>query len=657
VVDKYGADALRLYLINSPVVRAETLRFKEEGVRGVIKDVFLPWYNAYRFLVQAVRRYEAGIGHAGEGGGGAGAGGEEGGEEEEEEEEDEDEGGGPAAASAAAAGPAGAAAAAAGPPAAAAGASAGGPARAFDPASVDLAAEATNVLDVWVVAASRALVSCVREEMASYRLYAVVPELVRFVERLTNVYVRFNRGRLKGSKGPGDARVALATLHRVLLTLASAMAPFTPFLSELMYRNLVRALPPRSMPESVHFAPFPADPGPPSPADRRIRASVDRMTRVVDLGRALRERRGAPLKRPLRRAIVVHPDPEFLADVAGRLREYVLSELNVREVEACADPLRYCSVRAEPEWGALAARGLGRELPRVAAALRGLGPEAVLALERAGEGEGEGVEVAGVMLGKGDVRVIREFRAPGADGEAPGAAAAASAAESSSDGGGKKGGGKKGGGGGKKGGGADGAPAAAAADAAPLGHLDAAGDGDVLVVLDFEPDPALLRAGAAREVVNRFMRLRKKAGLVPTDPVELFWRAADGAGVGDGGGAGMGDGDGGASASGGGGGLACLFAEGSDELAYMRAALVVPLRALPADGALPAGLVELARDEATLGGGGGGGGGDGGNGVADGDAGGPSGGLTAVIAAPEGSGLAERLAAAAKVSDTEAAAP
>lgn len=58
VIDKYGADALRLYLINSPVVRAESLRFKEEGVFGVVKDVFLPWYNAYRFLVQNIIRWE-----------------------------------------------------------------------------------------------------------------------------------------------------------------------------------------------------------------------------------------------------------------------------------------------------------------------------------------------------------------------------------------------------------------------------------------------------------------------------------------------------------------------------------------------------------------------------------------------------------------------
>jgi isoleucyl-tRNA synthetase len=53
IFDQYGADALRLYLITSPVVRGESLKFKEEGVRDILKDVFLPWYNALRLLVQS----------------------------------------------------------------------------------------------------------------------------------------------------------------------------------------------------------------------------------------------------------------------------------------------------------------------------------------------------------------------------------------------------------------------------------------------------------------------------------------------------------------------------------------------------------------------------------------------------------------------------
>ena len=49
VLEKYGADALRLYLINSPVLRAETLKFKEEGVKEIVSSVLLPWYNSTSF--------------------------------------------------------------------------------------------------------------------------------------------------------------------------------------------------------------------------------------------------------------------------------------------------------------------------------------------------------------------------------------------------------------------------------------------------------------------------------------------------------------------------------------------------------------------------------------------------------------------------------
>lgn len=54
VIETHGADALRLYLINSPVVRAESLKFKEEGVEATVRNVLLPWLNAFRFFVQQV---------------------------------------------------------------------------------------------------------------------------------------------------------------------------------------------------------------------------------------------------------------------------------------------------------------------------------------------------------------------------------------------------------------------------------------------------------------------------------------------------------------------------------------------------------------------------------------------------------------------------
>ena len=84
---------------------------------------------------------------------------------------------------------------------------------------------ATNALDKWIAASSRSLTSFVRQEMAAYRLYTVVPRLVRFIGDLTNVYVRYNRKRLKGGKSQQDCLLALTSLYEVLLTLCKASLP------------------------------------------------------------------------------------------------------------------------------------------------------------------------------------------------------------------------------------------------------------------------------------------------------------------------------------------------------------------------------------------------------------------------------------------------
>lgn len=58
IAETFGADACRLYLVSAPVVRAEPMKFNEEGVKNIVKDVFLPWFNAYRFLIQNISRWE-----------------------------------------------------------------------------------------------------------------------------------------------------------------------------------------------------------------------------------------------------------------------------------------------------------------------------------------------------------------------------------------------------------------------------------------------------------------------------------------------------------------------------------------------------------------------------------------------------------------------
>lgn len=399
VIGEYGADALRLYLINSPVVRAEPLRFKKDGVHGVVKDVFLPWYNAYRFLVQNAKRLEI-------------------------------EGSAP-----------------------------------FTPLDRATLQLSSNVLDQWINSATESLVHFVRKEMEAYRLYTVVPYLLKFIDNLTNIYVRFNRKRLKGRTGEEDCKISLSTLYHVLLTTCIAMAPFTPFFTEVLYQNLRKAF--NGSEDSIHYCSFPSASG---KIEERIEQSVTRMMTVIDLARNIRERHNKPLKAPLKEMVVVHPDAGFLEDITGKLKEYVMEELNVKSVVPCSDPLKYASLRAEPDYSVLGKR-LGKAMGNVAKEVKAMSLADILAFKKSGE-----VAFCGHCLKLTDIKVVREFKCP------------ANVSEK---------------------------------------EIDAAGDGDVLVILDLRADESLLESGIAREVINRIQKLRKKAGLEPTDIVEVYYEPMD----------------------------------------------------------------------------------------------------------------------------------
>ena len=413
IVDKYGADAIRLYLINSPVVRAETLRFKEEGVLSVVKDVFLPWYNAYRFLVQNALIYQS-------------------------------------------------------TPACAGGR--------FEPGVAEaLKREGGNILDRWLLGAAGTLSNFVRTEMDAYRLYTVVPRLLRFIDSLTNVYVRFNRKRLKGLKGDAEWHAALSTLFHVLFSTCKVMAPFTPHFVETMYRNLRRALPaghPDAGLGSVHFCMLP-ERAAEDAGDRALQESVDKMMRVIDFGRNIRVKHNRPTRMPLGEIIVVHPDEAVLRDIQGVLSPYLLEELNVRSLRVCSDPMRYCTLRAEPNWQVLGKR-LGKAMGAAGAAIKKLDTAAVQALV----GGGGMTLASGQEISADDVKVLRDFRLP--DGVSP-------------------------------------------------EEMDAQSDGDLIVMLDLKEDESLLATGAAREFVSRVQKMRKRAGLEPTDAIEIFFEPGENA--------------------------------------------------------------------------------------------------------------------------------
>lgn len=117
-----------------------------------------------------------------------------------------------------------------------------------------------NHMDNWIIAANYNLLKTVEYEMDHYLLYKVVPKLLKFLEQLSNWYVRLNRSRIKGETGIRDWTLSLNVLFEVLLNTSIAIAPFVPFITELIYQNLQKCVPTESKTyyeQSIHFLLWP----------------------------------------------------------------------------------------------------------------------------------------------------------------------------------------------------------------------------------------------------------------------------------------------------------------------------------------------------------------------------------------------------------------
>lgn len=391
VVSKYGADALRLYLISSPVVRAENLRFKEEGVRDVIKDVLLPWFNAFRFLMQSVECYV--------------------------QEYDKE----------------------------------------FYYSEKDVGSD--NIMDRWILSFTQSLLEYVRKEMALYHLYNVVPRLTKYIDYLTNWYVRMNRKRLKGERGHDDCKKALLTLYNILFNIIKMMSPFAPFLAETMYQYLKKLS--DNQVESVHYLMLPK----PNQEwiDSSIERSVSHMQSVIELGRVIRDRKTIPIKYPLPEVVVVHQDPQYIEDVKS-LEHYILSELNVRKLTVTTDKSVYgITLRAEPDHKVLGLR-LKQDFKNVTLAIKNLSDAEINEFVTKGYRE-----IVGHRVELSEIRLI--FKSDSLNTE----------------------------------------------------KYEVHSDNDVVVLLDVTPDSSMQDEGTAREIINRIQKLRKKAHLVPTDEIKVFY--------------------------------------------------------------------------------------------------------------------------------------
>ncbi|WP_438315463.1 isoleucine--tRNA ligase [Candidatus Caldatribacterium sp. SIUC1] len=223
--------------------------------------------------------------------------------------------------------------------------------------------EPEHLLDRWLVNAFRKLVKEVREALDRFEISKAAKSLEEFViEDLSNWYIRRSRRRFWKSQWDGEKAGAYRTLYAVLIGLTKLLAPFVPFTAELLYQTLAAPLPSRK--ESVHLEDYPEVQE--ELVDRELLQSMDVARKLVNLGRAVRNKVGVKLRQPLRKATLVLPrtDESRVRPFAGLVQD----ELNVKDIEWAEELPDTVAVRLKPRFALLGPR-YGEKVKEIAKAL------------------------------------------------------------------------------------------------------------------------------------------------------------------------------------------------------------------------------------------------------------------------------------------------
>lgn len=273
VFDQFGADVLRFFMMSSPVVHGEDVRFSSDHLKEVQRNVFMTLWNSYKFF----KMYA-----------------------------DIDQ---------------------------------------WKPAEKLVTPESSNALDTWIVARVQQTIKEVTEEADAYKIDRAVRPITLLIDDLSNWYIRRSRRRFWKSDNTDDKQQAYATLHWSLIKVCQLLAPWSPFISDSIYRELTQGT---SEPASVHLTDWPE-------VDSYNEDAVATMAKVRDIineGLSQRAAAGIKVRQPLADINIPHGYEAY--------EEIIADELNVKAVRYTAKKVLLDTTVTHE----LKAEGFAREIVR-----------------------------------------------------------------------------------------------------------------------------------------------------------------------------------------------------------------------------------------------------------------------------------------------------
>ena len=266
----------------------------------------------------------------------------------------------------------------------------------FDPTKYTLDKSKLTLLDKWILSKLNGVIRTVDKNLEEYKITESARAIQEFTDELSNWYVRRSRERFWVSELTEDKICAYMTLYTVLVEFSKVCAPFVPFMTEMIYRNLVLNVD-KNAPESIHLCDFPkADP---ELDFAEIEADMDAARRVVILGRACRNAANIKNRQPIAKIYVQTSD-----EIGGVYRDIILDELNVKEIEITDNASGFISYNFKPQLKTMGPK-YGKLVRPIFEEVNKLDGAEVMAKLNGGETICLTVDGADVEIGKDDVLV------------------------------------------------------------------------------------------------------------------------------------------------------------------------------------------------------------------------------------------------------------
>ena len=322
-------------------------------------------------------------------------------------------------------------------------------------------AERTEI-DRWIISELNTLVKTYRASLDEYDVTRAARAISDFtIDQLSNWYVRRNRRRFWKSEKGKDKSAAYQTLYECLSTIAKLTAPFAPFLSDELFKNLKEGSQ-LTAEESVHLSYLPEADGKviDVPLEEKMREAI----RVVELVRAMRMKSNLKTRQPLAR-IMIPALSERHRQSVRQMEDVILEEINVKKIEFADDESEIVKRKAKPNFKSLGKK-YGKDVQSIAAGVRELSADQIRKLQKDGTLALK-LGARQVELTGDDVEVLHE----------------------------------------------------------DIKGWLIESDGPLTVALDTQLNEELIQEGLAREFVNRIQNLRKESGFDVTDRIRIYHRS------------------------------------------------------------------------------------------------------------------------------------